>query len=198
LQQAQKQRLADKGHAQQQGLVDIRQLQQQGLVEMHHRHHPAEVYIAQCDSFHRQLELSVEAAFAMAAASPSQLHLPAPVPAFLEAPFMPFRPLPSQSSQAERMAERRPRTDVDAELLPKRQQIGSKTVDHSWCQDMMSDQQLDEQVDDVLSLIEFMDGVPDIPEPDPPCPSDMLSPRTVGLFVNATNPHVRTSALYVV
>ena len=97
------------------------------------------------------------------------------------------------------MAERRLRTDVDAELVPKRQHIGSKTVDHSWCQDMMSeDQQLDEQVDDVLSLIEFMDGVPDIPEPDPPCPSDVLSPRTAGLFVNATNPHVRTSALYVV
>ena len=39
--------------------------------------------------------------------------------------------------------------------------VGSRTVDHTWCVDLLSNQQLDQHLGDVFELIEYMDSVDD-------------------------------------
>ena len=43
--------------------------------------------------------------------------------------------------------------------------VGSRSVDHGWCCDLLSNQQIDQHMDDVLELIEFMDGVSESDQP---------------------------------
>lgn len=95
------------------------------------------------------------------------------------------------------------------------QHVGSKTVDHEWCSELISNQQLDRQMGDVLELIEFMDGVEDgvdsdtLSEPDQRLDQQLdklvfstggnqsvPSPRQGGVYMNGASQKEHNSCCY--